>query len=568
MATLSLPRDATLWDVWRRHADTRPDAEAIVHWSALGTPHRWTWSGVLARAAHFASALYAMGIERDHVCALVVRHHPDFYPLYMAVESLGAIPAVLAYPNPRLHPDKFRQGLSGMAKRSGLDWLLTEPALEPIVRPLAEEPGTTLRGILFPLEAPAASGVLPAPTHVQVDSDAPCLLQHSSGTTGLQKPVMLSHRAVLSHLENYGRAIALSPEDKIVSWLPLYHDMGLIAAFHLPLAFGLTAVHIDPFEWVGYPALFLQAVSAERGTLGWMPNFAFNVLADRVNEDDLEDVRLDSLRMLINCSEPVRADSHARFRERYAPLGFRAESLASCYAMAETTFAICQSAPGTAPKVFRASRAGLAAGKADPAAEGEEARDCVSSGILVPSCDLRVTTTAGEDLPDGEVGELLVRSESLFSGYRNNPVATQSVLVDGWYHTGDLGFRDGDEHYVIGRKKDILIVAGKNIYPEDVEDAVSGVAGILPGRVIACGVDDSSMGTEQIWVIAETAQPAGEHASLEVAVARAGMAIDVSISRVVLVEPRWLIKSSAGKPSRRANIERLADLVSSQQKGP
>jgi acyl-CoA synthetase (AMP-forming)/AMP-acid ligase II len=164
---------------------------------------------------------------------------------------------------------------------------------------------------------------------------------------------------------------------------------------------------------------------------------------------------------------------------------------------------------------------------------------------------------AGEDLPDGRVGEIAIRSTSLFSGYKNNPEKTTEVLKEGWYYSGDYGFRHGDEYYVIGRKKDLIIVAGKNVYPEDIEDAIGQVKGVIPGRVVAFGLEDDELGTEQICVIAEVAiAEEKDEKSLRAAIVESGMQIDVTISSVYLVPPRWLIKSSSGKPSRRENKER------------
>jgi acyl-CoA synthetase (AMP-forming)/AMP-acid ligase II len=310
-----------LWDRWRRWARERGSREAIVHWSAGEDPRRFTWSALVTAAAHDAAALAAAGVQRGDVCALVVRHHPRFYALYMGISALGAIPSVLAYPNARLHPDKFVQGLSGMARRSGLDWILTERALEATVRPLVSGEGCRVRGLLFPLEWPAPPDGAPAvevELPPEVAATEPCLLQHSSGTTGLQKGVALSHRAVLEHVERYASAIQLGDADRVVSWLPLYHDMGLIAAFHMPLAAGLSLVQLDPFEWVTAPVLLLEALSRERGTLTWLPNFAYNLMAERVHAEDVQSLRLDGVRMFVNCSEPVRDESHARFLERFA----------------------------------------------------------------------------------------------------------------------------------------------------------------------------------------------------------------------------------------------------------
>ena len=557
-----------LWDNWRRHLDTKPDSEAIVHWVSDGKHHRWTWGALFGAAARFATRMREEGVRKGDICALIIRHHPDFYPLYMGISLMGAIPSILAYPNPRLHPDKFRQGLEGMAHHSGLDWIFTERALEETVRPLVGKETTTIRGLLFPLEwekgtrekdKDAGSNL---PLEDRIAPDEPCLLQHSSGTTGLQKAVVLSHRAVLDHLFRYGASIRLGERDKIVSWLPLYHDMGLIAAFQLPLAWGIPLVQMDPFEWVQAPAMFLSAVSSERGTLAWLPNFAYNLMADRIHDEDLANLRLESLRMVINCSEPVRHDSHEKFVRRLGPYGMREDALAVCYAMAETTFAATQTAPGESAKVVSVLRKALAQGRFQPAPSGtpEETKRCVSAGGAIDGCELKVVDEGGIEVPDGQVGEIAIRSVSLFEGYRNQPGKTAEVLKDGWYFSGDYGARHEGEYFILGRKKDIIIVAGNNISPEDVEDAVNEVPGVIPGRVVACGIEDAVSGTEQVCVIAETEEPTDKGLNvLRRAIGEAGIRIDVAISRVFLVPPRWLIKSSAGKLSRKANRQRILE---------
>ena len=543
-----------------------PDREAIVHYASGEATHRWTWAALLTAAQGFAARLAERGIRRGDVCALIVRHHPDFYPLYMGIEALGAIPSVLAYPNPRLHPDKFRDGLAGMARVSGLDWILTEEELEPVLAPLVTGSESTIRGLHFPF-ASTAAGTARAIVPPAVAPDEPCLLQHSSGTTGLQKAVMLSQLAVLEHVRRYGDAIRLTADDRIVSWLPLYHDMGLIAAFHLPLASGVPVIAIDPFEWVAAPVLFLDACTREHATLAWLPNFAYNLMASRIRDEDLQGIRLDSIRLLVNCSEPVRADSHDQFATRFAPYGLDPRALSACYAMAETTFAVTQTAPGARARTVCASRDALARGFFEPTRDAAQVRRCVSSGRPVDGCELRVVDNAGRELPDGHVGELWIRSVSMFAGYRNNPEKTAEVLRDGWYDSGDYGFLLDGECYVVGRRKDLIIVAGKNIYPEDVEDAVNTVAGVLPGRVVAFGVEDVVTGTESIHVVAETRHTdTVEQRRLRGAIIEAGMRVDVTIADVHLVPPRWLIKSSAGKPSRRANKDRvLAEIAQSRQ---
>jgi acyl-CoA synthetase (AMP-forming)/AMP-acid ligase II len=497
----------------------------------------------------------------------LIRHHPEFYPLYFAIVAIGAIPAVLAYPNPRLHPDKFREGLSGMSRVSGLDWILTESALHELVAPLVGGPDSTIRGVIFPLDT--LSKALETPprryqsfkTRLVGSPDDPALLQHSSGTTGLQKGVMLSHRAILNHVDTYAEAINLTESDRVVSWLPLYHDMGLIAAFHLPLALGVPTVLIDPFEWVAAPELFLQACSRERGTVAWLPNFAYSLMAARVHDDDMAGLSLEKLRLLVNCSEPVRAESLDVFAARFRVCGLPRDSLAACYAMAEATFAVTQTSPGVEPVMVWASREALSAGHFAPARNEQSSRACVSSGRPIPGCAIRIVDENGLDLAEGTVGEVIIQSESLFSGYRNDSATTAKSFRGDWFLTGDYGFALAGELFVVGRKKDLIIVAGKNVYPEDIENAIHDLPGLLPGRVVAFGIDDPVTGTERVCVVAETtdSDPVSQRAIRRAVVAEA-MRIDVTVSEVILVEPRWLIKSSAGKPSRGANKTRAEAL--------
>jgi len=253
----------------------------------------------------------------------------------------------------------------------------------------------------------------------------------------------------------------------------------------------------------------------------------------------------------------VRAESHDRFAARFASHGLRPEVLTACYAMAEATFAVTQTAPGRRARVLHITRESIANSRAERGPGDAGARACVSSGRAIPGCEVRILGETGEALGEGGVGEIAIRSASLFDGYRNQPEKTAEVLRDGWYLTGDYGFLDDGEIFVVGRKKDIIVVAGKNLYPEDIEDAVSLAPGVSAGRVVAFSIDDDRSGTEQVCVVAETAveDEAGKK-RVRRAVVEAAMGVDITVARVYLAPPRWLIKSSAGKPSRRANRER------------
>jgi acyl-CoA synthetase (AMP-forming)/AMP-acid ligase II len=389
------------------------------------------------------------------------------------------------------------------------------------------------------------------------------LLQHSSGTTGLQKPIVLSHRAILDHVNNYGKAIQLSENDIVASWLPLYHDMGLIAAFHLPLASGITTIQIDPFEWVLAPSILLDVISREKATLTWLPNFAYNLMADKIKEEELQNISLESLRMVVNSSEKVRAESHERFYEKFGNYGLQENSLATMYAMAETTLAVTQSEHGKRATEIMVDRNELAQGFVEITENEKKATVCVSSGKPIEGCQIKIVNDRREEITEDRIGEIAVKSVSMFQGYRNYPEKTAEVLDDeGWFYTGDLGFIYDNELYVIGRIKDIIIVAGNNIYPEDVEDAVSKVENIIPGRVVAFGEEDEVLGTEQVSIVAETKLDNEiELRKLSMDIVKVGMSVDVNIQKVYLVPPRWLIKSSSGKPSRKTNKQRIMDNI-------
>jgi len=563
-----------LWDCWEYYAKNFPKRQAIIHWDIVGKPFTWTYRGLIEEALSIADSLMRQGVKTGDVCALIFRHNKYFSPSYMAVAAIGAIPAILAYPNPRLHPDKFRDGLSGMAQKSGLDWIMTEKELEPVIKPLVLGRKGSIKGILLPLEwITGRKFVKPRYETIRksrdkINSNSPFLLQHSSGTTGLQKAVVLSHNSVLEHIKRYRQAIELSENDRIVNWLPLYHDMGLIAAFHMPLACGIPSIQIDPFQWVCAPVILLQAISQKNATLTWLPNFAYNFMADRIREEEMENISLLSMRMFINCSEVVRSESHKKFLNRFRKYGVKKESLAACYALAETTFAVTQTKPGAVVASFTVDSDCLAKGIVRPVKKAQSSKVCISSGRPISGCSIKIVNEKIAELPENRVGTVAIKSASLFNGYRNNPKKTKQVFKNGWYISGDLGFCHNGEYFILGRKDDVIIVAGSNIFPEDIENAINKVKGVIPGRVAAFGVENLTTGTQGVCVVAETCCVGKKDKNiLALAIKQAAMNIDVTISMVHLVPPRWLIKSSSGKISRKVNKERiLAQIVTQGNK--
>jgi acyl-CoA synthetase (AMP-forming)/AMP-acid ligase II len=389
--------------------------------------------------------------------------------------------------------------------------------------------------------------------------DEVAFLQHSSGSTGLQKGVALSHRSVLNQVRHYAKAIALDPaKDKIASWLPLYHDMGLIATFLMPLATGTPVVFMDPFRWVVDPAMLLEAIDRHRATLSWLPNFAYAHMAKRIAREKTAKLDLRSMRGFINCSEPVRDASHRAFLERFSENGVREEMLWVCYAMAENTFAVTQAGGGFPQRTDWIDPAAFASDRVARAVAPGAGLPIVSCGLPVEGCEVLVVDEKRAPVPDRTIGEVALRSDSMLTEYHNNPEATAKALENGFYFTGDLGYRADLHLYITGRKKDLIIVGGRNFYPQDLEDVVSEQEGVVPGRAVAFGVENAAMGTEEVVIVAESdVEDPARKTAIKRSVQRAALErLDCAVGRVDLVPRGWIIKTSSGKVARKANVEK------------
>lgn len=509
------------------------------------------------RARVEAAALRVHGVmEGDRVVIIMPQGIPAM-TTFVAAMMLGAVPAFLAYPNFKVEPAKYRSGLAGVtanltAKAVVIDEDFPEEMLACVTL------GAEMK--LIRAGATGAGDEALAPKR-NIAPDSLAFIQHSAGTTGLQKGVALTHAAVLRQLGHLGKALKIDgASDCIYSWLPLYHDMGLIACFILPMVCHVPVVMQSPLAWVMRPEGMLQAVSDCKCTLGWMPNFAFQFIPRRTPQKCWADYDLSSLRLLINCSEPVRAGSMNEFQKAF---GLRSGVLQSSYAMAENVFAVTQSdVSSTGPeKITVDAQQFRSMHRIEPVEEGTEgALSFTSSGRLLPGQQVRIIDESDQPAASDCVGEILIRGDCLFEGYYNRPDLTAQALVDGWYRTGDLGFCCDSELYVVGRKKDLLIVGGENIYPQDIEEIVASHAEIHDGRVIAMGVYNPNLGTEEVVVVAEVESedmlentPQLEQEIRNRVVAGLGIAVRT----IFLKPPRWIVKSTAGKAARSATREKL-----------
>lgn len=421
---------------------------------------------------------------------------------YLSVLRIGAHPAYLAPLTPRQDPEVFHAELAALIGRFEPNRVIAETFADKRIhdRPFLEkyEPG---------------------------------FVQFSSGTTGLRKGVFISEKRLGAQLEALRGALGIHESDVVACWLPLYHDMGLITSLLVPLYFGCTTVFLDPVEWSYRPELLLEAIAAEQATLCWQPDFAFRHLVNRYNRADAPPVpRLDSLRLLVNCSEPCRTGTFARFRARFRDAGLREQTLQTSYALAENVFAVTQS--------------NFAGG-----ASWSDAGEYLSSGRVVPGCQVRVRQ------PDsaGDFGEVEIGGSCLFDGYLKHEQAP-GRLQDGWFATGDLGYLENGELYVVGRSDDTLIVNGRKILAHQVEDHVGRLPGVRPGRVLCmAGYGGAAL---TIFYEGDELDP-GAIRQVRVWCATAAGA---SVDQLRRVEAGTIVKSSSGKIARRKSIAKLTRL--------
>jgi fatty-acyl-CoA synthase len=553
----------TVFTLLRDSYERCPERVAYIFQSLEGDT-AVTYKELLDRAAAFALRFRKRGIEPGEPIILLMQHSQALIEGFFGAILHGSIPAIMPFLTEKLSPERYRSSLKALIQITKPSAIVTYPDFEQeVIR--ARVDGDSIREVILfneveeidVLDWNGLTGVVRNPEDI-------VLLQHSSGTTGLQKGVALSHQAVINQIEAYASAIQMDQEDVVVSWLPLYHDMGLIAGFILPILLRSTLVLMSPFDWVRAPYRLMQSVSAYKGTICWLPNFAYNFCAKKIRDRDMEGVDLSSLRAVINCSEPMRYESHELFYQRFREYGLRQEALATCYAMAENVFAVTQGGIEKSVQVDEVDRQAIQEDRvARPAADKASIVRMLSAGNPIKDTLIRIINEQGDDLPERHIGEIAIKGSCLLTGYFNRPDLTEKAFLDGWYRTGDLGYIAADELFVTGRQKELIIVGGKNIHPQDLEEIVNEIEGVYPGRVVAFGVFNDAMGTEDIVIVAETTLQESKSKTdlarrIRDSIAKSS---DVSARYIEVVERGWLIKTSSGKIARSANREKFLEAV-------
>jgi len=548
-----IPAVATIQQALWWRADVERD-RVHVHLREEGGGERAITYGELREgAAAIAAGLRARGVRPGETVALMLPTSFDFLRTFQGILAAGAV-AVPLYPPVRL--DRIEEYLlrqRGILANAGARWLITLPEAIAVAHALRREV-PSLEQVTTAADVAAADAPLEAPGGA---GEAPALIQYTSGSTGDPKGVLLTHDNLLANIRGIVKGVDLRATDVAVSWLPLYHDMGLIGTWLACLVCGVPLVLQSPLSFLARPERWLWAIHKHRATLSAAPNFAFELCVRKIADAAIEGLDLSSWRCALNGSEPVSPDTLERFARRFERHGFRGGALLPVYGLAESAVALCFPPLDRGPLVDRVARAPFERdGRAERAAAGDHtALRFVSVGTALDAHEVRVVGDTGDALPEREVGRIVFRGPSVTSGYYRNPAATAAVtLPGGWMDSGDLGYRAGGDLYVTGRRKDLIIKGGRNLVPQEIEEVAGSVEGVRKGCVAAVGVADERQGTEQLVVIAETrSTDAAEHARLEAAVVAAvAEAVGVPPDRVLIVSPGAVPKTPSGKVQRAA----------------
>jgi fatty-acyl-CoA synthase len=511
------------------------------------------WDG----AARIATSLARRGLGRGEPVAIMLPTGLDYLHAFMGVLAAGAV-AVPLYPPARL--DRMGEYLQRQARilaNARARLLIAMPEAAPVAR--------LLRGAAPALETITTADALrsspepPSPPDIATSGDV-ALIQYTSGSTGDPKGVALTHANLLANIRAIAAGLEMRPTDVGVSWLPLYHDMGLIGTWLCTLVQAIPLALMSPLAFLARPERWLWTIHQRRATLSAAPNFAYELCVRKVRDEAVEGLDLSSWRCALNGSEPVSPRTLDRFARRFARYGFKREAFMPVYGLAESTVALCFPPLGRGPLLDRVAREPFAReGRAVPAvADDAAALDFVSVGQPLPGHEVRVVDERGDDAPERVVGRVVFRGPSCMAAYYRNAEATAAVsLPGGWLDSSDLAYRAGGELFIVGRLKDLIIKSGRNLVPQEIEEVAGSIPGIRKGCVTAFGIPDEATGTERLVVLAESrAESSEERERLErEVVASIAAAVGVPPDIVRVVPPGAVPKTPSGKVRRSAARE-------------
>ncbi|MBA5604136.1 AMP-binding protein [Duganella sp. FT3S] len=542
---------ATLLDVLAWHVAHQPERTHIVLHDDRHDEHRLRYRDLLEAAREIATGLVERGLLPRQSVALMLPTGADYLASFFGVMLAGGIPVPIYPPARQAQLEDHLARHARILANAQATFIVTVAPAKALARILqASVPG--LRAILLPAELRRPATPLP----FRAAASDIAFLQYTSGSTGDPKGVMLTHANLLANIRALGQACGVTAGDVFVSWLPLYHDMGLIGAWFGSLYHGIPLVLMSPQAFLARPALWLQLISRHRGTISAAPNFAYALCLRHVGADTMRGLDLSSWRLALNGAEPVSVDTVTGFTRQFGACGLSPQAMTPVYGLAESSVGLAFPPLMRGPRLEVVARAGFVeAGRCLPAGPGQDdTLTLVSCGLPLPGHQLRIADELGRELPDRQVGRVEFRGPSATAGYYRNPQATARLCHGGWLDTGDFGCTMEGELFITGRSKDLIKRGGRNIYPYDLEQAIGEVPGIRRGCVAVFASADPASGSERLIIMAETgSQDPAARAALRTQLQQLALdVIGVPPDEIILASPHAVLKTSSGKIRRLA----------------
>jgi acyl carrier protein len=542
----------TLLEMLDWHVARHPDRLEVTFLMSDTDTQTLTYGELATRARHLAAGLAAAGLAPRQACAIMLPTSLDFFTVYYGILLAGGVPVPIYPPFRMSQIEDHLRRQAGILSNCEARILVTVPEAKLVARLLRGEV-PTLGRVATPAELAADGGEF---TPLPVAPDDIAFLQYTSGSTGSPKGVVLTHAHLLANIRAMGHAARAGSRDVFVSWLPLYHDMGLIGAWLATLYFSVQLVLMSPVAFLSRPSRWLRAIHDYRGTLSAAPNFAYEMAASRLDDQELEGLDLASLRWIFNGAEAINAETMERFASRMAEHGLDPRAIAPVYGLAEV--ALCAAFPATRRGVLvdHVDRDTLmSAGRARPVGlDNAAAQKIVACGRVLPGYAMRIADARGKTVAERTVGRVELRGPSVTSGYYRNAEATETLFDGDWLDTGDLGYLAAGELYITGRSRDMIIRGGQNIYPYELEEAAGALPSVRRGCVAVFSASSAGGEGERLVVLAETRE--SDVAARERLRARINdLAVELAggpADEVVLAPPHTVLKTSSGKLRRSA----------------
>jgi 1-acyl-sn-glycerol-3-phosphate acyltransferase len=544
----------TLLEVLDWHVRRHPARRHVLFLPSAGAPQEISYGDLEARSTEISAGLSDLELTPGGRVALMLESGLEYFASFFGILHAGGIPVPLYPPSrPSQVTDHLRRQ-AGILRTAEAEILVASPEVVRVARLLRAQV-ETLRRVTTPADLRGSGTIgrrMRRPAQV-------ALVQFTSGSTGDPKGVVLTHGNLLANIRAMGRALKIEVTDSTVSWLPLYHDMGLIGAWLASLYYGLPLTLLTPLTFLARPGSWLRAISEQRATISAAPNFAYELCLSKITDDELPGLDLSSWRLAVNGAEPVSPETVRRFSERFAPCGFRHQAMTPVYGLAESAVGLTFPPPGRGPRIDAIEREPFVArGRASPAGPGDpRPLRFVGCGFPLADHEVRVVDTAGREVEERRQGRLEFRGPSTTDGYFHDPVRTRQLFHDGWLDSGDLAYLAEGEVFLTGRVKDVVIRGGRNIYPEEVEEVVGDLPGIRKGCVAVFGVPEAETGTERLVVLAETREESpSERERLRRRIEDLALELlEMPPDEVALVSPHTVLKTSSGKLRRAATRE-------------